>query len=165
VESSSSDSAAAAAAGLLLLLNPNPCGAGVPKAPVGDWWALYVFNLPAVAAAAVLLNPANSLVLLNPNLCCVGVPKAPVPHPDVGDWWALYDYGLEAVAAWPADYQHPYPGVILYTISIIFFIFPLVFLLVFTDCTVGDWWALYDHGLEAVAAWPAGYQHPYPGVN
>ncbi|WIA23707.1 hypothetical protein OEZ85_000394, partial [Tetradesmus obliquus] len=27
---------------------------------------------------------------------------------------------------------------------------------------VGDWWALYDYGLEAVAAWPQDYQHPYP---
>jgi hypothetical protein len=38
------------------------------------------------------------------------VPKAPAAHPDLGDWWALYDYGAETVAAWPADYQHPYPG-------------------------------------------------------
>ncbi|WIA44196.1 hypothetical protein OEZ86_010517 [Tetradesmus obliquus] len=29
---------------------------------------------------------------------------------------------------------------------------------------VGDWWALYDYGLEAVAAWPHDYQHPYPEV-
>lgn len=28
---------------------------------------------------------------------------------------------------------------------------------------VGDWWALYDYGLEAVSAWPGDYQHPYPG--
>ncbi|KAF6252240.1 hypothetical protein COO60DRAFT_1644206 [Scenedesmus sp. NREL 46B-D3] len=29
---------------------------------------------------------------------------------------------------------------------------------------VGDWWALYDYGLEVVASWPADYQHPYPEV-
>jgi hypothetical protein len=30
---------------------------------------------------------------------------------------------------------------------------------------VGDWWALYDYGLEAVSAWRGDYQHPYPGEN
>ncbi len=28
---------------------------------------------------------------------------------------------------------------------------------------VGDWWVLYDYGLEEVATWPQDYQHPYPG--
>lgn len=70
--------------------------------------------------------PSVSLAFLASNLhfsaCCVlplslllllllpGVFKAAVPHPDVGDWWALYDYGLDELASWPADYQHPYPG-------------------------------------------------------
>ena len=27
---------------------------------------------------------------------------------------------------------------------------------------VGDWWALYDYGLEAVAKWPKAYKPPYP---
>ena len=29
---------------------------------------------------------------------------------------------------------------------------------------VGDWWALYDYGLEAVAKWPKAYKPPYPEV-
>ena len=27
---------------------------------------------------------------------------------------------------------------------------------------VGDWWALYDYGLEAIRKWPAGFEPPYP---
>ena len=27
---------------------------------------------------------------------------------------------------------------------------------------VGDWWALYDYGLEAIRQWPAGFEPPYP---
>jgi hypothetical protein len=30
---------------------------------------------------------------------------------------------------------------------------------------VGDWWALYDYGLEEVSAWPQDYEHPYPGAR
>ena len=28
---------------------------------------------------------------------------------------------------------------------------------------LGDWWALYDYGLEAVAGWAPDHKHPYPG--
>eukprot|EP00878_Enallax_costatus_P040004 GHUV01045964.1.p1 GENE.GHUV01045964.1~~GHUV01045964.1.p1 ORF type:complete len:274 (+),score=71.71 GHUV01045964.1:335-1156(+) len=27
---------------------------------------------------------------------------------------------------------------------------------------VGDWWTLYDYGLDEVSTWPADYVHPYP---
>lgn len=29
---------------------------------------------------------------------------------------------------------------------------------------IGDWWTLYDYGIQAVKAWPVDYQHPYPEV-
>ena len=28
---------------------------------------------------------------------------------------------------------------------------------------LGDWWTLYDYGLEAVSKWPRDYKQPYPG--
>jgi hypothetical protein len=28
---------------------------------------------------------------------------------------------------------------------------------------VGDWWAVYDYGLDSVKAWAKDYHHPYPG--
>ncbi|KAK3279382.1 hypothetical protein CYMTET_12732, partial [Cymbomonas tetramitiformis] len=28
---------------------------------------------------------------------------------------------------------------------------------------IGDWWALYDYGLDAIKTWSKGYKHPYPG--
>ena len=27
---------------------------------------------------------------------------------------------------------------------------------------IGDWWALYDYGAEAIRTWPLGFQPPYP---
>ncbi|KAI8476564.1 MAG: acyl transferase/acyl hydrolase/lysophospholipase [Monoraphidium minutum] len=30
---------------------------------------------------------------------------------------------------------------------------------------IGDWWALYDYGPEAVASWPADFTPPYPGAR
>lgn len=27
---------------------------------------------------------------------------------------------------------------------------------------IGDWWALYDYGLDAIKEWDKNYQHPYP---
>lgn len=29
---------------------------------------------------------------------------------------------------------------------------------------IGDWWTLYDYGLEAVKGWSKDYKHPYPGL-
>lgn len=29
---------------------------------------------------------------------------------------------------------------------------------------IGDWWALYDYGLDSIKQWPKDYEHPYPEV-
>ena len=29
---------------------------------------------------------------------------------------------------------------------------------------VGDWWALYDYGLDTIKTWKKDYTHPYPGA-
>lgn len=29
---------------------------------------------------------------------------------------------------------------------------------------IGDWWALYDYGLDTIKKWPKGYKHRYPEV-
>lgn len=30
---------------------------------------------------------------------------------------------------------------------------------------IGDWWALYDYGLDAIKTWKKDYSHPYPEVQ
>lgn len=29
---------------------------------------------------------------------------------------------------------------------------------------IGDWWAVYDYGLDTVKGWALDYRHPYPEV-
>ena len=28
---------------------------------------------------------------------------------------------------------------------------------------VGDWWSVYDYGLDTIRGWAKDYKHPYPG--
>ena len=28
---------------------------------------------------------------------------------------------------------------------------------------IGEWWTIYDYGLDTVKSWAKDYKHPYPG--
>lgn len=96
---------------------------------------------------------------------CCQFGAAPVPHSDIADCWTLYacssnpkalrqgqPEGCSTVAALSCD--TPSPGALTCA---------GVPKAPVPHSDVGDWWTLYDYGLEEVSSWAADYVHEYPG--